>query len=276
MEYKAYALMAILLASVASVGTLGSAYAQTGFTITTDKDAYVTAEEITVSGNVGGTPTGQPGVIQVWNPQGTLYTQEPTIMPAADGSYTFTFKIGGTSQVAKVSGEWKVDFTYDGVTKSTTFDFTATAPGWRTATLVIDGEFEHEIQYQITGGSLTSLTGDSDTATVTATITANDAGQLMLQLPREVFDSVDTNGDDLDYIVFVDELEELDVDDDFGNDVRTLTIPFSEGSAQIDIVGTFLVPEFGTIAAIVLAVAIVGIIVATTRYSKFSFLPKKM
>src|SRR5574341_1243179 len=224
MEYKAYALMAILLASVASVGTLGSAYAQTGFTITTDKDAYVTAEEITVSGNVGGTPTGQPGVIQVWNPQGTLYTQEPTIMPAADGSYTFTFKIGGTSQVAKVSCEWKVDFTYDGVTKSTTFDFTATEPlGWRTATLVIDGEFEHEIQYQITGGSLTSLTGDSDTATVTATVTANDAGQLMLQLPREVFDSVDTNGDDLDYIVFVDELETI-VDDDFGDDVRTLTI----------------------------------------------------
>lgn len=33
-------------------------------------------------------------------------------------------------------------------------------------------------------------------------------------------------------------------------------------------------PEFGTIAAIVLAVAIVGTIVATTRYSKFSFLPK--
>jgi predicted secreted protein with PEFG-CTERM motif len=33
-------------------------------------------------------------------------------------------------------------------------------------------------------------------------------------------------------------------------------------------------PEFGPIAAIVLAVSIVGIIVATTRYSKFSFLPK--
>ena len=277
MEYKAYALMALLLASVASVGTLGTAYAQTGFTITTDKDAYVTGEDITVSGNVGGTPTGQPGVIQVWNPQGTLYTQEPTIMPAADGSYSFTFKIGGSSQVAKVSGEWKVDFTYDGVTKSTTFDFTAidVTPGWRTATLVIDGEFEHSILYKITGGSLRSLTGDSDTATVTATITANDAGQLMLQLPREVFDSADTNGDDLDYIVFVDELETI-VDDDFGEDVRTLTIDFEEGSAQIDIVGTFLVPEFGTIAAIVLAVAIVGIIVATTRYSKFSFLPKKM
>jgi predicted secreted protein with PEFG-CTERM motif len=59
-----------------------------------------------------------------------------------------------------------------------------------------------------------------------------------------------------------------------GADVRELAIPFYENSETIEIVGTFLVPEFGTIAAIVLAVAIVGIIVATTRSGKFSFLPK--
>jgi predicted secreted protein with PEFG-CTERM motif len=32
-----------------------------------------------------------------------------------------------------------------------------------------------------------------------------------------------------------------------------------------------VVPEFGAIAAIVMAIAIVGIIVATTRYNKFNF-----
>ena len=53
-----------------------------------------------------------------------------------------------------------------------------------------------------------------------------------------------------------------------------MAIPFFENSEMVEIVGTFLAPEFGAIAAIVLAVAIVGIIVATTRSGKFSFLPK--
>lgn len=268
MEYKAYALMAILLASVASVGTLGTAYAQTGFTVATDNTDYVTGEDITVSGNVGQTPTGQPLLIQVFNPNGAAYRFDQVTV-AGDGSYTYTFVVGGN---LGVSGEYEVRVSYGGVTQTTTFDFTAT--GARTATLLIDGEFEHEIEYSITGGSLVSLTGDSETATVTATITANSTGQLTLMFPREVFDSMDTDGEDLDFIVFVDEIESLTVEDDFGEDVRTLTIDFEEGSEQIDIVGTFLVPEFGAIAAIILAVAIVGIIVATTRYSKFSFLPK--
>jgi predicted secreted protein with PEFG-CTERM motif len=73
--------------------------------------------------------------------------------------------------------------------------------------------------------------------------------------------------------VFVDQVEDF-ADDDMGKDVRTVTVNFTQGSEQIDIVGTFMVPEFGTVAAIVLAVAIVGIIVATTRYNKFSFFPK--
>lgn len=269
MEYKVYALMAILLASVASVGTLGTAYAQTGFTVTTDNTDYVTGEDITVSGNVGQTPSGQPLLIQVFNPNGAAYRFDQ-VNVASDGSYTYTFVVGGN---LGVSGEYDVRVTYGGVTRSTTFDFTATGGGARTAILLIDGEFEHEIEYSITGGSLRSLTGDSDTATVTATINANSAGSLTLMFPRDVFDSLDSNGDDLDFIVFVDELETIP-DDDFGGDVRTVTVEFEAGSEQVDYVGTFLVPEFGAIAAIILAVAIVGVIVATTRYSKFSFLPK--
>lgn len=268
MEYKAYALMAILLASVASVGTLGSAYAQTGFTVTTDNTDYVTGEDITVSGNVGQTPTGQPLLIQVFNPNGAAYRFDQ-VQVASDGSYTYTLVVGGS---LGVSGEYEVRVTYGGVTRTTTFDFEAT-DGGRTATLLIDGEFEHEIEYSITGGSLVSLTGDSETATVTATVNASSAGSLTLMFPREVFDALDSSGADLDFIVFVDELETIP-DDDFGEDVRTVTVEFEEGSEQIDYVGTFLVPEFGAIAAIILAVAIVGIIVATTRYSKFSFLPK--
>jgi predicted secreted protein with PEFG-CTERM motif len=36
-----------------------------------------------------------------------------------------------------------------------------------------------------------------------------------------------------------------------------------------------MVPEFGTIAAIIPAVAIIGIIIAGVRYKKFDFSPKQ-
>ncbi len=270
MEYKAYALMAILLASVASVSTLGSAYAQTGFTVTTDNTEYSTGEDITVSGNVGRTPTGQVLVIQVYNPNDAVYRFDQ-VPVQSDGSYTYTFRVGGE---LGVSGEYRVTVSYAGSSANTTFNFTAAdgGTGLRDFTLVIDGTDRHTVQYMISGGTLRSLTGDSDTAVVTATITANRAGELTLVFPRDVFDAMGSSGD-VDFIVFVDELEVFP-EDDFGATARTLVIEFEGGSEQIDIVGTFLVPEFGTIAAIILAVAIVGTIVATTRYSKFSFLPK--
>ncbi len=277
MEYKAYALMAILLSSVAAVSTLGTAYAQAGFTVATDNKDYTTGDEITVSGNIGQAPVaGQPlGVIQVFNPNGAAYRFDQVPI-AADGSYTYTFKVGGP---LGVDGEYNVKFSYNGVTRETSFNFAGGEAGeWETATLTITAEdgttSEHEIQYKIEGGELNELTGDQATKTITAMITANSDGQLTIQLPRDIADAKEGD-DDAQFAVFVnDEDVTDDVEDDGGDDVRTLTIPFFEDTEQIDITGTFLVPEFGAIAAIVLAVAIVGIIVATTRYSKFSFLPK--
>jgi hypothetical protein len=111
---------------------------------------------------------------------------------------------------------------------------------WQTATLAYGGQ-ESEIQYMIVNGTLDELTGDADSQMITAAITAEQDGELMIQLPREIIDSF--SGDqDLDYIVFVDEMLES-AEDDFGSDVRTLTIPFVEGNEMIDIVSANP-PEF--------------------------------
>ncbi|AIF84794.1 hypothetical protein NTE_02752 [Candidatus Nitrososphaera evergladensis SR1] len=271
MEYKAYALMAILLASVSAVGMFGSAYAQTssGLTVTTDKTDYSAADTVKISGNVGVTPTGQPLVLQVFNPNGAAYRFDQ-VPVAADGSYTYNLKVGGK---LGVTGAYKVTVSYNGVSKTANFNFAA-GEQWQTIKMQLKSGTV-DIKYQITGGTLKSLTGDSDTSTITAMITAASDGQLKIQLPRTVADAkMAGNTTDAEYVIFVDEIEDF-ADDDHGKDVRTLTIPFAAQSEQIDITGTFVaIPEFGAIAAIVLAVAIVGIIVATTKYSKFSFLPK--
>ena len=86
-------------------------------------------------------------------------------------------------------------------------------------------------------------------------------------------------GQDLDYIVLIYESNSIvpiqtdftkgDKDDIF----RSLNIPIKNGDTKIEIVGTHIVPEFGTIAMIVLAVAIVSIIAVSAK-SRLSIMPK--
>ena len=45
------------------------------------------------------------------------------------------------------------------------------------------------------------------------------------------------------------------------------------GVESVEVIGTHVVPEFGTIAAIVLAVAIIAIIAVTSK-SRLSLMPK--
>jgi predicted secreted protein with PEFG-CTERM motif len=53
----------------------------------------------------------------------------------------------------------------------------------------------------------------------------------------------------------------------------TLHIPYEAGTEKIEIVGSYAVPEFGTIAMIILAVAIVSIIAITAK-TKTALIPK--
>jgi predicted secreted protein with PEFG-CTERM motif len=55
--------------------------------------------------------------------------------------------------------------------------------------------------------------------------------------------------------------------------VRILSIPFHNGDTKIDIVGTIIVPEFGPIAALVLAIAIISIIAVSAK-TGLRFMPK--
>jgi predicted secreted protein with PEFG-CTERM motif len=277
MDYKAYALMAILLASVATVALIGTANAQTtSVTVSTDKTAYISGEKITISGTVTNVQEGQPVLIQVFNPKVALVRTDPVTV-AADGSWTYEFPSGG--KLMMESGAYEVRATYRGVTQEASFDFTA-AEGWRTINAIIGGE-PHEIRYQITGGTVESITGDVDLATLTVTLGSTSNGELRIELTRATIQALTvanqpTGGSDIGYEVFVDTIPSNDTDEETATSTaRILKIPFEAGAEEIDIVGTWIIPEFGAIAAIVLAVAIVGIIVATARYGKLnSFAPR--
>jgi len=93
---------------------------------------------------------------------------------------------------------------------------------------------------------------------------ADDDGELKITLNSDII----TPFDDGSYFVIVNS-EETDFEQ-MGN---TLHISYEAGTEKIEIVGSHVVPEFGTIAMIVLAVAVVSIIAITAK-TKTALIPK--
>ncbi len=264
----------ILLAIIASTLILGSGmsavYAQaTTLTVETDADSYETGDTITITGQLTATTINQPILIQILDPQGNR-DRIDQFDAAVDGSYLYSFTAGG---LMNTNGEYTVVVSYRGVEEETTFQFTSTdapAGGWRTIQAMIGGQ-QHAIQYMITGSGnrLNSVTGDVDAVSLLASLTATSDGTLSLRFEEEVFDA-----DNEEYVVFADEVPaEYEYQADGTRDI--LRIDFEAGTEEIEIVGDHIIPEFGAIAAIVLAVAIVGIIVATARTGKLGSFVRK-
>jgi len=106
------------------------------------------------------------------------------------------------------------------------------------------------------GVSVTSITANADDDSVIIAIDAEDDGELSVTLHSKVI----TAFDDGTYFVLIDN-EEVE----FEQSGNILTIPYGAGNEKVEIVGSHAVPEFGTIAMIILAVAIVSIIAITAK-----------
>ena len=116
-----------------------------------------------------------------------------------------------------------------------------------------------------TSGVIHHIAGNSDDDTLVVHLFgADDDGELKITLNRDII----TPFDDGSYFVLINS-EEVEFEQ-MGN---TLHIDYVAGTEKIEIVGSHVVPEFGTIAMIVLAVAIISI-VAITAKTKISLIPK--
>jgi predicted secreted protein with PEFG-CTERM motif len=179
----------------------------------------------------------------------------------------------------KTEGTYIISVQYGTPNRSaeTTFEFggstTTTPPSTGTVTdttVKVEGSSDL-ITYEITGGKLLGITPDVDANSLIISIDATSDGSLTLTIPRSVLDATINGGDD-DFFVLIDG-EEVDFDEITTSTHRTLTIAFPAGAEEIEIIGTFVVPEFGTIAAMILAVAIISIIAISAK-SRLSIIPR--
>jgi len=238
--------------------------------VTTDKTSYAEGDIITVSGEVKDI-LGEAVSVMVISPNGNIVRVDQ-LQVGADKKFSVEIVAGGTM---KSDGTYTIKVTYGGPnrTAETTFEFGVTTGIGTTPpsgqSLTVEG---FGIGYQISGGSVISITPDFDSHSLIIVIEAVDDGELTITLPREVIDAK-LNGEDDEFFVLVDAEEVPDYDEIVTETDRTLTIPFFAGSEEIEIIGTFVIPEFGTIAALILAVAIISIIVVSAK-TRLSIMPK--
>ncbi|MFQ6025232.1 MAG: PEFG-CTERM sorting domain-containing protein [Nitrosopumilaceae archaeon] len=257
-----FTLFAILAAAAGTAP--GFAQIVEPIVVTTDKQSYGAGETIIISGEVRDLLSGVPVTVKVLAPNGNLVTVQQ-IDVGSDKKYMTEVTAGGQM---KFAGTYTIEVQYgtQARTSETTFEFTAgevmmpKEPSGPTA-MVENTDFS--VGYSMAGGTLMGITADVEAMSLIISIDATDDGEVTLTLPRALIDSK-INGADDDFFVLVDG-EEVDFDEAATSTDRTLTIQFSAGSEEIEIIGTSIVPEFGTIAAVILAVAIVSIIALSAR-----------
>ena len=264
MDFRIFTTLMILI----FVST-GTAFALTPLiSVQTDDDNYDEGDTIVISGKIT-TIIGDTQVTLQLFRDGSM-VEIAQIKVSEDGNYSHTIIAEGA--MWKNQGEYVVKVTYgEANTAETTFLFTP-----QSAILETTDNFEvdagnsgtFDIQYTIRGGTLLDISIDKDIFGLVIKIDAPDEGKLVLDLPRKYIDAEKQNGKDEVFIILIEkkntEIVETQYDEETSHsEIRTLGINFEEGDSSIQIIGTYVIPEFGTIVMIVLTVGIMASILIT-------------
>ena len=126
------------------------------------------------------------------------------------------------------------------------------------------GDMLDLLDWTISNGDVLSMHVDEEASSLVIEIDSTDDGELFVGLNADYIGS-----DDGTFFIIVNGEEWQDYEQ-AGMD---LYIDIPAGTELVEIVGSYAVPEFGTIAMIVLAVAIVSIIAITAK-TRISLVPK--
>jgi len=299
-----FALFGILITSIGVVPAFGE---NDSITVITDKSSYSENEIISISGEITYLALGDQLTILITSPNGNIAEIDQV---TAGLDKKFNTEITPNGAYWKIPGTYAILVTQDENNQATTsFEFSGAINSFTneldemvvedtviedtviedtviedlpideivvvnsvvTATTVTVQDSIDLISYEITNAKLLNVIPDLDAVSLLIYIETTDEGSITLTIPRSVLDASINGGDD-EFFVLVDG-EEVDFEEITTSVDRTLTIDFLAGTEQIEIIGTFVIPEFGTIAAMILAVAIISI-VAISAKSKLNIMSR--
>ena len=257
----------------------GESFAQSNqvLTVTTEKESYAAGEPVEILGLVDITLEGTDALIQVFSPIGNrVHLAQVSVDTDGSFSETVATSIGG---VWKETGTYTIQVNYGDNSTQVEFEY----GGMMSAGVQATPEFameenendlsqsimieDYSLDYNLTCAEIQSLTPDTENKSLIVSIKTDCDGELTITLPKDVIDT-----DEEGFFILVDGDETNHKASSVG-EFWTLTIPFSYGSEEIEIIGTFVIPEFGTIAGLVLILAITSIIIISAK-NKQIFIPK--
>ena len=243
-----------------------------------DNTAYQEGDVITITGSVEKVIPGMPISLQIFFEKNLIQVSQVRV--SQDGEFTDTFTAAGPQWLNE--GNVIIRANYGGNTSTEliiSFFKDTSGEYLSTFEVKIPGAGTFDVPYTMKGGVVTSMELNQKDLSLEINILTESDGILDINLSRESIDSLSNAGQDIEFIVSIYEKgSDIPTQTDYikikaDDSHRAISIPIKDGDEKIWIIGTHVVPEFGTIAMIVLAVAIVSIIAVSAK-SRLSIMPR--
>jgi len=263
-------------------GFASQAFAETVITINTDKDVYDHTDTITITGTVDPVNEYEMPVSILFVNQYNSIVEIAQLDVNSDGSWSGQIILNPENRLQSEDGVYEIRAQYGSTKITTSIELTNAIEASETGTAVTgtavtgtavtgpSGESFYklgagQIEYDITCNATPGFFANADDDSIVIYLEPTDDGIITVTLHEDLIKPFE----DGTFAVIVNNQEMQD----FTQVGNTLTIPCVVGTEKIEIHGSWAIPEFGVIAAMILAVAIVSIIVVTAK-TKLSLVPR--
>jgi len=268
-------ILCIMLTLTLTIGMVfNAAEAVEQISLSTSNDIYYGGDYVVVFGSVNTIFENMPITIQIYHE--TNLVDVAQVLVAQDGTFVKSFTAVGQQWKNEGTYVIRVQYTSTQIAE-TTFEFFSQVVDKSSAVFPVQipnsGTFD--VGYTIRGGDVTEINMNVDRYSLLVKTTMDTNGNLILKLPRESFDAQSDSKDNT-FIILISkennepgdfvqiEYEEIATSSDY----RTIRIPLEEGDKWIEVVGTYVIPEFGSVVIIILVVAVSSaIIISKSRFS---------
>jgi len=279
--------VAVTILILAGTGLASQAFAATTITIETDKDVYDHTDTIMITGTVFPVDQNEVPVTIMLVNQYTSIVEINQLVVNSDGSWSGQIVLNPENRLQSEDGVYEIRAQYGSTKITTSIELTnavetSEAGGTEVGTAVTgtavtgtdvtgpSGEPFYklvggQIDYDSTCNANPAFFANADDDSIVIYLDPTNDGILAVTLHEDLIKPFE----DGTFAVIVNNQEMQD----FTQVGNTLTIPCMVGTEKIEIHGSWAIPEFGVIAAMILAVAIVSIIVVTAK-TKLSLVPR--
>jgi len=274
--------VAVAISILAGTGIVSQAFAATTITIETNKNVYDHTDTIMITGTVYPVDQNEVPVTIMLVNQYTSIVEVNQLVVNSDGSWSGQIVLNPENRLQSEDGVYEIRAQY-GSTKITvsveltnvveTSEGVGTEVGTAVTGTTVTGPSGEsfyklgagQIEYDITCNTTPAFFANADDDSIVIYLDPTDDGIITITLHEDLIKPFE----DGTFVVIVDNQEMQD----FTQIGNTLTVPCMAGTEKIEIHGSWAIPEFGGIAAMILAVAIVSIIVVTAK-TRLSLVPR--